>query len=146
MKQKHDMNRRQFLQQLGLGSVSAFSLMAMGPLKAFASNDKPLPIAGGEGGGAMTYRRQNGSGENISLLGFGMMRLPREQGQVDRLVDYAIAHGVNYFDTAPMYGGGHNEGVTGATLSRYPRDKYYVATKLSNQNRDLWSFERSKEM
>ncbi len=146
MKPKHDINRRQFLLQLGLGSISAFSLMAMSPLRAFASDDdKSLPAVG-ENAGAMTYRRQNGSGENISLLGFGMMRLPREQEDVDRLVDYAIAHGVNYFDTAPMYGGGRNEGVTGATLSRYPRDKYFVATKLSNQNRDLWSFERSKAM
>ena len=146
MKPKHDINRRQFLQQLGLGSISAFSLMAMSPLRAFAADDdKSLPAVG-ENAGAMTYRRQNGSGESISLLGFGMMRLPREQEEVDRLVDYAIAHGVNYFDTAPMYGGGRNEGVTGATLSRYPRDKYFVATKLSNQNRDLWPFERSKAM
>ena len=45
-----------------------------------------------------------------------------------------------------MYGGGRNEAVTGKTLSRYPREKYFVATKMSNQNRDLWSFEKSKEM
>jgi predicted aldo/keto reductase-like oxidoreductase len=45
-----------------------------------------------------------------------------------------------------MYGGGHNEAVTGKTLSRYPRDKYFVATKLSNQNPQTWSFEKSKEM
>ena len=144
MSKQHDINRRQFLRQLGLGSASAFSLMAMGPLKAFASERVPLPAP--EGDIKMTYRKQNGSGEDISLLGFGMMRLPREQEEVDRLVDYAIAHGVNYFDTAPMYGGGRNEGVTGATLSRYPREKYYVATKMSNQNQALWSFEKSKEM
>ncbi|MBR0202316.1 MAG: aldo/keto reductase [Bacteroidaceae bacterium] len=146
----HDINRREFLRRLGLGTASAFSLMAMGPLEGFA---KPLwgrasvsPSGDEKGANSMTYRRQNGSGENISLLGFGMMRLPREQEEVDRLVDYAIAHGVNYFDTAPMYGGGRNEGVTGRTLSRYPRDKYYVATKMSNQNPQTWPFERSKEM
>ena len=94
----------------------------------------------------MTYRTQNGTGEKISLLGFGMMRLPREQEQVNELVDYALAHGVNYFDTAPIYGGGNNEIATGNALSRHPRDKYYVATKMSNQNEGLWSFEKSKEM
>ena len=142
--QKHDMNRRQFLRRLGLSSASAFSMMALGPLQAMASRPAPRPEP--QGDNKMTYRVQNGSGEHISLLGFGMMRLPREQEEVDRLVDYAIAHGVNYFDTAPMYGGGRNEGVTGATLSRYPRERYFVATKMSNQNQALWSFEKSKEM
>ena len=94
----------------------------------------------------MTYRTQNGTGEKISLLGFGMMRLPREQEQVNELVDYALAHGINYFDTAPMYGGGNNETATGIALSRHPRNTYYVATKMSNQNDQLWSFEKSKEM
>ena len=92
----------------------------------------------------MTYRTQNGTGEKISLLGFGMMRLPREQEKVNELVDYALAHGINYFDTAPMYGGGQNETATGLALSRHPRDKYYVATKMSNQNESLWPFETSK--
>jgi len=142
--QKHDISRRQFLRRLGIGSASALSMMAMGPLQAMAVKPAPRPVL--EGDNKMTYRVQNGSGEHISLLGFGMMRLPREQEEVDRLVDYAIAHGVNYFDTAPMYGGGRNEGVTGATLSRYPRERYYVATKMSNQNQALWSFEKSKEM
>ena len=94
----------------------------------------------------MTYRVQHGSGEQISLLGFGMMRLPDDQAQVDELVDYAIEHGVNYFDTAPMYMGGRSEVLTGNTLSRFPRDKFFVATKMSNQNRRLWSFDDSKRM
>ena len=62
------------------------------------------------------------------------------------MVDYAIAHGVNYFDTAPMYMGGRSEVLTGNTLSRYPRDKYHIATKMSNQNRRQWSFDDSKRM
>lgn len=145
-KESHDINRRQFL----IGSASAFSLMAFRPLHSvatpFSAADAQQETQTTTGGTGMTYRTQNGSGEKISLLGFGMMRLPREQEQVDRLVDYAIEHGINYFDTAPIYGQGRNEGVTGRTLSRFPREKFYVATKMSNQNRDLWSFERSKEM
>ena len=139
-KEIQEISRRQFLRRLGFGSA----LMAMSPLSTFA--ETPRPFSAPDPNSKMTYRVQNGSGEAISLLGFGMMRLPREQEDVDRLVDYAIAHGVNYFDTAPMYGGGRNEEVTGLSLSRYPRDKYYIATKLSNQNQALWSFEKSKEM
>ena len=147
-KQQHEMNRRQFLERLGLGSATALSLITVGSLQAIGSSrkagkalddDVPEQIK-------MTYRVQNGTGEHVSLLGFGMMRLPREQEQVNELVDYALAHGVNYFDTAPIYGGGNNETATGNALSRHPRNKYYVATKMSNQNEALWPFEKSKEM
>lgn len=147
-KQQHEMNRRQFLERLGFGSATALSLISLGSLQVIGS---PRTIANALGDDApeslkMTYRVQNGTGEKISLLGFGMMRLPREQEQVNELVDYALAHGVNYFDTAPIYGGGNNEIATGNALSRHPRDKYYVATKMSNQNEGLWPFEKSKEM
>ena len=140
----HEMNRRQFLERLGLGSATALSLITIGPLSTMASSSKEedTQIASG----AMTYRVQNGTGEKISLLGFGMMRLPREQEQVNELVDYALAHGINYFDTAPIYGGGNNETATGIALSRHPRSSYYVATKMSNQHDSLWPFEKSKEM
>ena len=140
------MNRRQFLQRLGVGAGSALAMMAMEPLNVLAGNKKPDDVVGGDDSVKMTYRVQHGSGEKISLLGFGMMRLPDDQEDVDRLVDYAIAHGVNYFDTAPMYKGGRNEDQTGRALSRYPRDKYYIATKMSNQNQRLWDFDAAKEM
>ena len=160
---KQELTRREFLERLGLGSATALSLITMGSLQARAlsnshlNGETPFPLredrggAAGLGGpegreGSMTYRTQNGTGEKISLLGFGMMRLPREQEKVNELVDYALAHGINYFDTAPMYGGGQNETATGLALSRHPRDKYYVATKMSNQNESLWPFEKSKEM
>ena len=151
-KKQQEMNRRQFLERLGLGSATALSLITMraAPLRLPQGGVACLeasPRGGLEGAErAMTYRTQNGTGEQISLLGFGMMRLPREQEKVNELVDYALAHGINYFDTAPMYGGGTNETATGLALSRHPRDKYFVATKMSNQNEQLWSFEKSKEM
>ena len=55
-----------------------------------------------------------------------------DQQAVNELVDYAIAHGVNYFDTSPVYVQGWSEQSTGIALKRYPRDKYFIATKLSN--------------
>ena len=78
------MNRREFLRRLGIGTGSAMALMAMEPLNALAQKDKKAVE------NRMTYRVQHGSGEQISLLGFGMMRLPNNQEQVNELVDYAI--------------------------------------------------------
>ena len=111
------MNRRRFLQKLGFGAGSALAMMAMDPLNVMAAA-KPGSMRYDADENKMTYRVQHGSGEKISLLGFGMMRLPDSQEDVDQLVDYAIAHGVNYFDTAPMYMGGRSEVLTGNTLSR----------------------------
>ncbi len=140
-KNRHDISRREFMKRMGMGAGAALAMTALGPLRLFAQ-EKKNSVAPNR----MTYRVQHGSGEQISLLGFGMMRLPRSQEDVDRLVDYAIEHGVNYFDTAPMYMGGQSEVLTGNSLSRFPRDKYFVATKMSNQNRRLWSFSESKRM
>ncbi len=139
---KRQLNRRQFLRALGLGGA----MVAFNPMGALAQDDKTKAPAS-TAGNMMTYRVQNGSGEKISLLGFGMMRLPRDnQELVNQLVDYALAHGVNYFDTAPIYGRGLNEGITGTALSRHPRDSYYVATKMSNYRPETWPLEESKKM
>ena len=134
------MDRREFLKRLGIGTGSAMALMAMEPLGAFAQKNKKTVD------NRMTYRVQHGSGEQISLLGFGMMRLPNNQEEVNQLVDYAIEHGVNYYDTAPMYMRGQSEVLMGNALSRHPRDKYFVATKMSNQGQNTWSFDASKRM
>ena len=73
--------------------------------------------------------------KEISALGFGMMRLPVKDGQVDReqterMIDYAMAHGINYFDTAYPYHGGVSELLAGEFLSKYPRESYCLATKF----------------
>jgi hypothetical protein len=141
-KKEQNMNRREFLRRVGIGAGSAMALMALKPIKAFAQNEKKgdaSPIR-------MTYRVQHGSGEQISLLGFGMMRLPNNQDEVNQLVDYAIEHGVNYFDTAPMYMGGQSEVLTGNALARHPREKFFVATKMSNQGPNLWDFNEAVKM
>ena len=142
--QQNDMSRREFLRRLGMGAGSAMALMALEPLSVLAKENGHQGVKGVEN--RMTYRVQHGSGEQISLLGFGMMRLPNDQDEVNRLVDYAIEHGVNYFDTAPMYMGGQSEVLTGNALARHPREKFFVATKMSNQNRRSWSFDDSKRM
>lgn len=76
-------------------------------------------------------------GEQLSALGFGAMRLPllEDKKTIDRevltrMVDYAIAHGVNYFDTAAPYHDGNSELALGELLSRYPRNKFKLATKF----------------
>ena len=136
------MNRREFLRRIGIGAGSAVALMALEPVRTFAQ-DKKKDVT--EGPIRMTYRVQHGSGEQISLLGFGMMRLPNDQDEVNELVDYAIKHGVNYFDTAPIYMNGESEVLTGNALARYPREQYHVATKMSNMWGDT-SLEKAKEM
>ncbi len=74
----------------------------------------------------------------LSTLGFGAMRLPVIGGDDDRIdreetfrmVDEAMAKGINYYDTAWGYHGGNSEIVMGEALSRYPRDSYCLATKF----------------
>ena len=127
---EQNISRREFLRRIGIGAGSAVALMAIDPMNVLAQDKKDNNVPN-----RMTYRVQHGSGEQISLLGFGMMRLPNNQDEVNQLVDYAIEHGVNYYDTAPMYMGGQSEVLMGNALSRHPRNKYYVATKMSNQNR-----------
>ena len=140
MDKRQNMSRREFLRRVGLGAGSAVALMAMEPLNVLAQEKKDTAVKG-----RMTYRVQHGSGEQVSLLGFGMMRLPNDQDEVNQLVDYAIEHGVNYFDTAPVYMNGESEVLTGNALARYPREKFFVATKMSNMWGDT-SLEKAKEM
>jgi len=73
-------------------------------------------------------------GKDVSILGFGLMRLPKISGTTDidyeesiKLVDYAMANGINYFDTAYTYAG--SEEFAGMALSKYPRESYCLATK-----------------
>ena len=108
----------------------------------------------------MTYRTNPNTGDKVSILGYGMMRLPVEGGgtfrdhpdanidqeMVNQQIDYALEHGVNYFDTSPVYCKGLSEHATGIALARHPRNSYYIATKLSNFSPSTWSREASINM
>jgi len=85
----------------------------------------------------MVYR--NFKDIKLSRLGMGNMRLPvvgdKHGAPVDReraqeIIDYAMANGVNYFDTAYVYHNGESEKFLGEALAKYPRDSYYLATKF----------------
>ena len=75
-------------------------------------------------------------GEKVSALGFGAMRLPLledksiDQEQVQRMTDYAMEHGVNYYDTAYPYHNGYSELSLGQALAKYPRENYLLADKF----------------
>ncbi len=78
------------------------------------------------------------TGEEISLLGFGNMRLPVLEGDAAKidypaaqaLIDRALEAGLNYFDTAFDYHGGKSEAFLGQALARHPRERFYLATKM----------------
>lgn len=86
----------------------------------------------------MIIRQYKNTGEFISLLGFGSMRLPKiswdsqeiDYGKAKKMVDYAIDHGVNYFDTAYGYHTGLSESFLRDALASYSRDSYFLADKL----------------
>ena len=85
----------------------------------------------------MQYRSDPRSGNELSVLGFGCMRLPRSGGRIDldkteALARQAVEAGVNYFDTAYVYPG--SEEAVGTVLARAGlRDKIYLATKLPHK-------------
>ena len=137
------MDRREFLKIVGISTATITAA-----LYGCKSKNEDTIEAGGELGpiptDKMTYRSFPKLGDDkVSILGYGCMRWPTmpspdgkgdiiDQDGVNELVDYAIEHGVNYFDTSPVYVQGWSEKATGIALKRHPRESYYIATKLSN--------------
>ena len=88
----------------------------------------------------------------LSGLGMGCMRFPVVDGKeadidqdaVQEMVDYAMAHGINYFDTAWGYHAGNSEIAIGKALAKYDRDSYYLATKFPGY--DLKNFGKHEEI
>ncbi|MBO5074447.1 MAG: aldo/keto reductase [Bacteroidales bacterium] len=146
---KKNIDRRDFLKTAGsaalvMGGLGAVASCKGGDSSATAGTTGTEGMSGNGAAGDdnMTYRTNSVNGDKVSILGYGCMRWPMikdadgkdiiDQETTDRLVDYAIGHGVNYFDTAPVYLQGQSEAATGRSLKRYPRESYYIATKLSN--------------
>ncbi len=140
---KKNISRRDFFKYAGAGAIASSAILASctneeEKLNNQTSAQTEVPTD------KMTYRTDN-KGNKVSLLGYGCMRWPMkkspedvrkkiiDQDEVNELVDYALAHGVNLFDTAPPYCQGLSEEATGIALSRHPRNSYFISTKMSNQ-------------
>jgi hypothetical protein len=131
------MKRRDFIKISGAGALTlGAAAVGCAPKKTASSSPE-------EGPEEMVYRENPANGDKVSLLGFGCMRWPMvdkdggrviDQDAVNEMVDYALEHGINYFDTSPAYLMGQSEKAAGIALSRHPRNSYYIATKLSNFN------------
>lgn len=154
-KNHKEINRREFLKIVGIGTVATTATLY--GCHPGANRRDGSTTAGNVPDSGMTYRTNPRTGEKVSLLGYGCMRWPTlpapdgtgnliDQETVNRLVDYAIEHGVNYFDTSPAYVQGWSEKSTGIALKRHPREKFLVATKLSNFSTATHSREGSMAM
>ncbi len=87
----------------------------------------------------MIYRDYKG--QKVSVLGMGAMRLPVQKDvegtpidykAAEEIIDYAVSHGITYFDTAYVYHGKKSEDFLGeALVDRYPRDSFTIATKFN---------------
>ncbi len=94
-------------------------------------------------------------GLRLSALGFGTMRLPVtkdengeygsiNESEAERIIDYAMSRGVNYYDTAWGYHDGQSERVVGKILEKYPRESFYLATKFPGY--DLSNMDKVEEI
>lgn len=143
--QGRQLSRREALKLMTIGSLG----LAMGGSALTSCAPKGTKTAGSSSikmsapdGTKIVTRKWAGLGDEIGLLGLGCMRFPQlpedkqtrrgelDQEKVNELIDYALEHGVNYFDTAPAYG--DSERATGVALSRHERSSYFLATKMSN--------------
>ncbi len=150
------MDRRNFIKMAGAGAVATAAVAAGCTPK---NETRTEGVSLGEVPTDKMTMRENLHGELVSLLGYGCMRFPTvdgtsgreqnselDQNAINELVDYAIAHGVNLFDTAPPYCKGRSEQAAGIALSRHKRSEYYVSTKLSNFAPSTWSRNKSMEL
>ena len=152
---KKNIDRREFFKTAGTAAMAMGGLGVVSGCKGDSSGSPGMAERNAKAGAEeMTYRTNRVTGDKVSILGYGCMRWPMikddngkdiiDQETVNGLVDYAISHGVNFFDSSPVYLQGQSEMATGIALSRYPRSSYFVSTKLSNFSN--WTKENSVEM
>lgn len=142
--EKKNMSRRDAIRAMMLAGagLAAGRSLAAAPLKMTGILPAAQKFIEPAKGDQVVHRTwETLGGESISLLGMGCMRFPRKPGSTGRrapldqeavnmMIDYALEHGINYFDTAPAYG--ESERATGEALSRHKRQDYLIATKMSN--------------
>lgn len=137
MKDNKDISRRKALKIMGLGAAAlAASTVSfknnpfLNNLQAKALDGDIIPV---------DKRKNQKCGDMVSMIGFGCMRFPTngpgrnapvDEAKTQELVDYAYAHGINYYDTAYVYHGGKSEGIIGRALKKYPRESYFLADKM----------------
>ncbi len=138
------MNRREFIKETAaLTALAAMSRLAAqtGVAQPDAKSSEPAKDASKK----VTRRKYKKTDLTVPLLGYGMMRLPQKNGKIDReeaqkLVDTAMAAGLNYFDTAQPYHNGESQQFLGEAMKKYDRKSYMIATKLP-----LWSLRSAAE-
>ncbi|MCQ2180881.1 MAG: aldo/keto reductase [Bacteroidales bacterium] len=136
------MDRRDFIKASLAGMATAGLASCSNGSTAEGSGSSSREISGN------VPVRLNGS-DRVGLLGFGCMRWPMvkdadgndiiDQEAVNEMVDKALAHGVNYYDSSPVYLQGKSEQAAATALLRHPRESYLIATKLS-----VWESDRQK--
>ena len=131
--EKKNISRRSFLKLFGAGTVGAAATLAgckqANKAEEQAANEYKNQVEPPVG--KMTYRENPKTKEKVSILGYGMMRLPTKVDNSDEYDQDMI---------------NKSEHCTGIALSRHKRSEYFVATKLSNFNRDYWAADKAKEM
>lgn len=142
---KTNISRRDFLRKAGISALAAGGLGTVYGCGEDRAEKKPSSDS------KVIARTNLHNGDKVGLLGYGAMRWPMtkdeegknivDQEALNALVDHALAHGINYFDSAPVYHNGMSETATGLALSRHPRESYYIATKMSNFRGDHLSKE-----
>ena len=121
------MKRRDFLK----GFLTA---AALAPVSRLAAAADKTPA---KSDGKIARKPYKDTALTLPMLGFGMMRLPRKKNSSDvdyekcaAMFDRAMKAGLNYFDTAYFYLGGRSETCAGDLLSRYPRESYFLTSKM----------------
>ena len=136
-----EVSRRTFLKILGgglAGVAAGGAVWKRHEIMDFLDADKAA-ADDGQDIGKVTTRYYAPLGKELSLLGFGCMRLPTTlsaSGRIidtelaGKMVDFAYRHGINYYDTAWFYHGGKSEEFIGQALKKYPRDSFFLADKM----------------
>ncbi|MCR4783653.1 MAG: aldo/keto reductase [bacterium] len=134
--------RRQTLAVLGAGAVTAAASVVLGGCTSKvnkAIEGAQTEVRAAKNLGQVALRKNPRTSQMVSLLGYGCMRFPTiiqggkeiiDEALSQKLIDTAYAHGVNYYDTAYVYHNGTSEAFVGRALKKYPRESFYLATKM----------------